>query len=169
LEGTLGMSDIATKERPNGQRIYAGKTRGRPFQPGNPGKPQGARHRTTLAVEALLEGEADKLTRKAIDMALAGEVTALRLCLERIAPARKDRPIMVNLSPIDSADDMSAVSAALITAVTEGQLTPFEAAQIGKLFEAHLHAVELTAVCRRLTNLEEMLNRVANNKIIAAA
>ena len=24
------------------------------FQPGNPGKPKGARHRTTLAIEALL-------------------------------------------------------------------------------------------------------------------
>src|SRR5271169_3215236 len=158
------MSEIAVKELSDGQRIYAENTRGRPFEPGNPGKPKGARHKTTLAAEALLDGDADKLTRKAIDMALAGDVTALRLCLERIAPARKDRPIMVDLPPLDTTHDMSAASAALINSVAEGQLTPFEAAQVAKLFETHLHAVELTEVCRRLTNLEEMLNRVPNGK-----
>jgi hypothetical protein len=110
------------------QRKCVGKPRGRPFEPGNPGKPKGTRHRTTLAVEALLEGEAEKLTRKAIDLALEGDVTALRLCFERIAPARKDRPIWVDLPPLHGADDMSAASAALIQSVAKGQLTPCEAA-----------------------------------------
>ena len=47
------------------------KVRGRPFVPGqsgNPnGRPRGARNRVTLAVEALIEGQAEELTRKAID------------------------------------------------------------------------------------------------------
>ena len=68
----------------------AGKQRGRPWakgESGNPrGKRQGARHRTTLAAEALLDGEAKALTRKAIELALAGETVALRLCLDRILP-----------------------------------------------------------------------------------
>src|SRR5262245_41119418 len=59
--------------------------RGRPFvkgQSGCPaGKPRGARHRTTLAAEALLDGEAEALTRKAVELALNGDSTALRLCL----------------------------------------------------------------------------------------
>jgi Family of unknown function (DUF5681) len=58
------------------------------FQPGrsgNPsGRPRGARHRATLAAEALLDGEAAALTRKAIERALEGDATAMRLCLERI-------------------------------------------------------------------------------------
>jgi hypothetical protein len=74
------------------QRNNAGRTRGRPFAPGNPGKPKGARHKATLAVDALLDGEADAITRKAIEMAKEGDTVALRLCLDRIAPARKDRP-----------------------------------------------------------------------------
>src|SRR5689334_3084270 len=62
-------------------------------QSGNPrGKPKGARHRSTLAAEALLDGEAEALTRKAIEMALAGESTALRLCLNRILSPRRERP-----------------------------------------------------------------------------
>ena len=71
----------------------APKQRGRPFRPGvspNPaGRPKGARNKTTMAVEALLEGEAQALTRKALELALAGDTTALRLCLERIAPRQR--------------------------------------------------------------------------------
>jgi hypothetical protein len=164
------MSDATIKKLSDETpRNCAENTRGRPFEPGNPGKPKGARNKTTLAVEALLDGEADKLARKAIDMALAGDVTALRLCLERVAPARKDRPIMVDLPPLDTTHDVSAASAALINSVAEGQLTPFEAAQIAKLFEAHVHAIELTEVCRRLTNLEETLDRASNAKTTGAA
>ncbi len=39
----------------------------------------GARHKATVAAEALLDGEAEALTRKAVEMALAGDGTALRL------------------------------------------------------------------------------------------
>ena len=50
----------------------APQRRGGRFKPGNPGKPKGARHKTTLAIEALLDGEAEALTRKAIELAKAG-------------------------------------------------------------------------------------------------
>ena len=76
-------------------------TRGRPFEPGNPGRPKGSRNKATLAAEALLDGEAETLTRKAIDLANAGDTTALRMCIERILPARKDRPVSITLPPIN--------------------------------------------------------------------
>lgn len=60
---------------------------------GNPkGKIKGTKNLVTRAAEAMLDGEADKLTRKAIEMALSGDSFALRLCLERIIPPRKDLP-----------------------------------------------------------------------------
>ena len=69
---------------------------GRPFKPGqsgNPkGKPQGSRHKATIAALNLLEGEAQALTRKCIDLAMEGDMGALRLCLERIVCPVKDRP-----------------------------------------------------------------------------
>src|SRR4029078_4556702 len=65
----------------------------RPGQSGNPnGRPKGARNRSTLAHAALLDGEAASLTRKAIDLALAGDLLALRICMDRILPVRKHRP-----------------------------------------------------------------------------
>jgi hypothetical protein len=57
----------------------------KPGQSGNPeGRPKGARNRATLAAERLLDGEADTLTRKAIQLAQQGDTTALRLCIDRI-------------------------------------------------------------------------------------
>ena len=52
--------------------------RGRPFEPGNGGRKPGQRNRATLLIESLLEGEAGKLGRRLIDLALEGEPTALK-------------------------------------------------------------------------------------------
>ena len=71
---------------------------------GNPaGRPRGSRNRATLAMEALLEEGAAQLIHKAMTMALAGDTAALRLCLERILPARRDRVVHLELPPIGSA------------------------------------------------------------------
>ena len=49
---------------------------------------------------------------------------------------------------------MSA-SAALLAAVASGELTPSEAAELGKLVEAHVRAIEVTEIQERLARLEE--------------
>jgi Family of unknown function (DUF5681) len=119
-----------------------------PFEPGisgNPaGKPKGTRNKTTLAVEALLDGEAETLTRKAIELAKAGDLAALRVCLDRIAPPRKDRPVLFELPPVSSAADAAIAAAALLEAVAVGDLTPAEASELGKLIEAYVKALEAT-------------------------
>jgi hypothetical protein len=95
--------------------------RGKPFekgQSGNPaGKPRGARHKATLAAEALLDGEVERLTRKAIERALEGDGVALRLCLERLIPPRRDRPIRLDLPPIPDAAGVAAAQQAVVQAV----------------------------------------------------
>jgi hypothetical protein len=109
----------------------------RPGQSGNPaGRPKGARNRSTIAAESLLEGEAEALTRKAIALALAGDTTALRLCIERLVPPRKDRPITFELPPIASAADVANAVAAVLRAVAEGRVTPNEAMAVTGLIEA---------------------------------
>ena len=87
--------------------INSGQKSDGTFAPGNKmgGRPKGARNKTTLAVEALLDGEADAITRKAIEMALEGDGAAIRLCLERLLPARKDSPVVFALPPIATALD----------------------------------------------------------------
>jgi hypothetical protein len=70
------------------------------FGPGNPGKPKGTRHKATRAALALLDGEAEALTRQAVTMALEGDTTALRLCLERIAPLCNDPAESAQFKPL---------------------------------------------------------------------
>lgn len=136
----------------------AGKQRGVPFKPGqsgNPaGKPKGTRHRTTLAIEALLEGQATALTQKALELALDGDMTALRLCMDRLAPVRRDRPVTFDLPKVETADDLPKATQAIMEAVAGGELTPSEAAELGKLVDAHAKAIEVTDLHRRLAALE---------------
>ena len=130
-------------------------TRFAPGQSGNPaGKPKGARNKTTLAIEALLEGEADALARKAIEMAKDGDGPALRMCLDRLAPPRKDAPVCFDLPPIKSVADAVEASSALLSAVAGGDVTPDEAARIMSLLTSHKVLVETGEFERRLEALE---------------
>src|SRR5512132_1948354 len=98
-------------------------TRFQPGRSGNPaGKAKGTRHRATLAAEALLDGEAEALTRKAVEMALAGDTVAMRLCLDRILPPRKDRHVAFEMPNLESPADAVKASAALCLAVADGAL-----------------------------------------------
>ena len=124
------------------------------FGPGNPGKPRGARHKATVAALALLDGEADRLTRRAVDLALYGDVTALRLCLERIAPPRKDVPVTFDLPPMRSAGDAAKAAGAVLEAVAEGELTPIEGAHVMGLVDAYRRTLEASDLEARLAALE---------------
>ncbi len=130
-------------------------TGGTRFKPGNPGRPLGARHRVTMAVEALLEGQHEALTQAAIDKALQGDGVALRLCLDRIAPPRKDAPISISLPPVSSAADAVVASSALLDAVAAGEVTPGEAGPVMALLVSHKAIVEAGDLERRITALEE--------------
>ena len=100
--------------------------RGRPFRKGQSGNPRGrrygSRNRATLAAAALLDGEAEALTRKAVELALEGDPMALRLCIERILPACRERPVRFALPPIESADDVSAAMNAVTSALAVARL-----------------------------------------------
>jgi hypothetical protein len=127
----------------------------KPGESGNPaGKPKGARNKTTLAVEALLEGEAETLTRKAIEIAKSGDMQALRLCLDRIAPARKDRHVPIDLPAVDSAADAVKASAVIVAALSEGELSPSEASELSKLVGNYVAALTAADFEKRLALLE---------------
>ncbi len=129
--------------------------RGRPFLPGQGGRPRGSRNRTTLAMEVLLEGEAELITRKAIDMAKDGDTIALRMCMDRLLPIRKDRTVAFALPKLETSADAVQATAALVEAVAVGDLTPSEAAELSKLVEGFTRAVDLHDIQTRLAKLEQ--------------
>jgi hypothetical protein len=125
------------------------------FAPGNSGKPKGARLRATMAAAALLDGEADGLTRKPVELALAGDVTALRMCLDRPAPAPKDTPAVLALAPLTGAYDEAQPMAALVASVASGGITPGEAAGIASVGETWRKAHETDDMEDRPTALKQ--------------
>ena len=124
------------------------------FGLGNSGKPKGTRHKATLAAMTLLDGEAEALPRKALTMALDGDTTALRLCLEHIAPPRKDALVTFDLPPMNSAADSANAAGAVLNAVADGDLTPTEGAHIMALVETYRRTLETIDLATRLVALE---------------
>lgn len=148
----MGTENMA---EPKASRKNERKTRGgRLFAPGNPGRPKGSRNKTTLALEALLDGEAEAITRKAVEMALAGDGVALRMVMDRIMPPRKDRPVMFTLPKLETAGDAVKATAALAEAVAAGDITPGEAGELSKLVDGFTKAVEMHEIQQRLDKLE---------------
>jgi hypothetical protein len=129
-------------------------------QSGNPkGKPKGALNKATMAAQKLLDGEAQTITQKAVDLAKEGNPVALRLCLERLLPPRKDRPVALSLPKVEGAADIPKALSAVLAAVAQGEITPAEARDLAGLVEAVRKGIETVEIEARLTALEERLNR----------
>jgi hypothetical protein len=127
---------------------------------GNPsGRPLGSRNRATLLMESLLEGESEQLTRKAIDLALDGNITALRLCLERLIPPRKDRPIHLLLPPIENVQQISLAMARVTAAISAGEITPTEGEVVSNILLAHKTVLMTGDLGRRMDELEQRISK----------
>ena len=125
------------------------------FATGNSGRPRGSRNKATIAIESLLQGQAEALTQTAVIRALEGDSVALRLCMERIAPAPKDHPVSFPLSQMNNDLDASEAAESVLRAVSEGELTPIEATRVMGLIDSYRRTLELTEIEERLTALEK--------------
>jgi len=112
-----------------------GKPHGRPFLKGNPGKPPGAKNKATRLVQELVEGEAEALVRKALELAHGGDVGCLRLLLNLLAPARRGQTISIDIPPVKSAKDLPAVNEAVWAAVNDGEVTANDATALAVLLQ----------------------------------
>jgi hypothetical protein len=131
---------------------------GRPFEKGRSGNPAGrrpgSRNKATLAAAALLAGEAEGLTRRAVELALEGDPIALRLCLERLLPRCRERPLAFRLPPIftdrrgaagtPSSRAVGRAMNAVTAALARGEITPGEAATVAAVVDSFVRAIEIT-------------------------
>jgi hypothetical protein len=143
---------MTTDDRNNGE--ITGRDGSGRFTAGNPGRPPGARHKATRAALALLDGETEALTRRAVQKALTGDVGALKLCLDRIVPAAKDAPVQFDLPRMETAADAARAAGAVLEAVATGEMTPTEGAHVMSLIETYRRTLELTEIETRLAALE---------------
>jgi len=137
--------------------------RGRPFERGRSGNPigrrPGCRNKATIAAAAFLEGESEALARKAVELALTGDPTAMRLCLERIMPPCRERSVKFALPSIESAADIALAMKAVTSALADGVITPGEAGRIAAVVDTFVQAIETSDFERRLKLLEDTRSR----------
>jgi hypothetical protein len=136
------------------------KQRGRPFEPGQSGNPNGrpknSRNRVTKAVEAL-DGHSEALVAKAVEMALAGDSSMVRALVSSLMPRTRDRTVEFDLPKIETAADACAASAAVLAACSRGELSPNEATEVMALISSHVRTIEVAEIEARLTALEARL------------
>jgi hypothetical protein len=128
------------------------------FQPGNRhgrGRPQGSRNKTTIALQELLDGEAEAITRVVIDKAKSGDMMAIRLYLERVIPVRKDRPIKLHFESIETAAGVARAFDTLLQAVGSGEITPSECLTLATVLEMRRSVIETQELEERTAQLEE--------------
>jgi hypothetical protein len=105
-----------------------------PGQSGNPaGRPKGSRSKAMQALDAIFDGEAEAITNKVIELEKDGDTQALRMCLDRLVPPRRDRPVTFELPPIETTADLTRTTNAMLQAVATGELTgPVASCALGR-------------------------------------
>jgi F0F1-type ATP synthase gamma subunit len=128
-------------------------------QSGNPaGRPRGIVNRATALAQTLLSERAEGIARKVIALAEEGDMAAIRVCMERLVPPIKHQPVAVELPPLEKAVDSVEAMANIAAAVTAGDLTAVEAAELAKVVNVYLGALASQAFEERLSALEKGTN-----------
>jgi Family of unknown function (DUF5681) len=128
-------------------------------QSGNPaGRPRGIVNRATALAQNLLSERVEGIARKVIELAEEGDMAAIRVCLERLVPPIKHQPVAVELPPIEKAADSVEAMTSIAAAVAAGDLTAAEAAELAKVVDVYVRALDSKGFDDRLSALEKEIN-----------
>jgi hypothetical protein len=130
--------------------------RGRPFPKGNPGRKPGSKNRATLLANGLAENQGEEILRRAIELALGGNVPMIKFLLDRILP--KERPIQLELPRLDWPHDSVDAMAEIVDAVSSGRISPREAADVAQLVSAFTRAIDSTDAQTEIDMLKSKLD-----------
>jgi uncharacterized protein DUF5681 len=133
------------------------QVRGRPFQAGNRfgrGRPKGSKNKITKKMQELLEKYSESILQKCMSMALKGDRMAMKLCIERLFPARRDGFVQMPLPRTHTVEQLAASSERVLQAIARGQITPAEGEAISRILEDRRRVIESTELESRLEALE---------------
>jgi hypothetical protein len=132
--------------------------RGRPFQPGNTfgrGRPKGSRNKTSKRMQEWLYKYGDSLIGKCIAMALREDKGAMKLCIERLLPARHDGYVHLRTLRATTIPEIGTSFESLLKAIAEGRITPMEGETIGRILDTRRHAIDTEELEARVKQLEQ--------------
>jgi hypothetical protein len=145
--------------------------RGRPFAPGNTlgrGRPTGSRNKANSPAQDLLDKYTPHLVSKCIDLAMKGDRSAMRVCMERISPARRDAPIRMSLPSIRTVQDVDKAADKVTQAIRRGAITPSDGEKLMNIFEIRGRIIEKGDFESRVEKLEKDMAAAAEERLRAA-
>jgi hypothetical protein len=127
------------------------------WKKGQSGNPKGRANGTgkIAQLRALLEPHAEELVQKARDMAMDGDSTALRLCLERLVPAIKIKDEPVSIEGLKGDASLVEQGQAVIDALSVGEVSPGEAASVMQSIASQARIIEVDDLEKRVSELEK--------------
>jgi hypothetical protein len=127
---------------------------------GNPaGRARGSRNKAMAMLDKIGADSAGDVLRAVVEAARGGDMAAASLLLSRAWPARRGRPVVVEMPAITTAADVTLALSAITAAVAEGRLTTTEAAELATLIESVRKSIETVEIEERLRRIEERLKR----------
>lgn len=146
------MADAAGNKQPS-------RGPGQPFRPGQSGNPGGRRagtlNRVSVLVQRLMDDDAEAVILALIEAAKGGDVGAIKLVLERVAPLPRNRPVQFAAPVIETAADLGTAMGTVLQSVAAGELTPDEAVSIASLIETRRRTIETMELDARVAALEQ--------------
>jgi len=111
-------------------------------------------HRSAISARDIFDNGAPAVAELCIDMALRGNIGAMKLVLERSIPIAKERPVDVRLPDLSSADACANALMGVVKALSAGELRIGEAASIAGLIDSQRRNLETRELESRLKALE---------------
>ena len=125
---------------------------------GNPaGRPRGARNKRTLAAESMFDRDATAIVDQLIRLAKEGDLVAIRMCIDRIFPRPRGRPVAFDLPPMTTPADAVAAMAVVVQAIGEGEVSAEEGAELSKVVVGFSQTVAAAEMDERLRQVERSL------------
>jgi hypothetical protein len=126
------------------------------FPPGASGNPAGRPKTESAALRAELAEHGEDIAKVVLDAALAGDLHAAKLVLDRISPPLKAQaaPVLLNLP---SPENATGTAAAIIRAAADGEIPPDVATQLVGAVGTLARIIEIDELKDRLEALERAI------------
>jgi hypothetical protein len=95
------------------------------------------------AAEHLLDAHARTIVQRLVELAERGDPTALRLCLERMSPPLRERPLQFALPPLATPADAVAAIAAITAGLADGALSAAEGLDLARMVRMFVETLVL--------------------------
>ena len=164
----------------NSPRIHRDKTRrgqfgpgnpGKPFQQGNQGRPRGARDKAATKLARLFQGEAERIGRRAIELAEEGRVGCVKLVLDRafIEPRAERTLAALKLPVLKTGADALAAMGLVTAALADGTITTDMARDLSVTVDAFRKMYELADLESRINALEATVRGRRGRAVLTAS